>query len=275
MPDEGCVEQGDVILLSAEDGAANIVLRRLQAQHADLNRIHNLTFGRQNEPEYDLQAHLLRLEKLVFEKEASLVVIDPVMAYTGKVDTHRDSEVRKILSRISSMAERTGVAVVGVMHLTKNDRANPTYRVGGSVGFYAAARSVLAVSIHPENPGSRILAGLKGNLSILPDSLEFHIDSSYSQPILVWDGVVDFDAATLLGQRARDGNSKLEQASLFLTAFLQDGPHSVGAISDAAKVVGFSSRTLERAKKCLDIESNKRGVPGMQGGGAWYWELPK
>ena len=56
------------------------------------------------------------------------MIIDPVVAFTGEANTYRDSGVRQLLSPLALMAERTGAAVVGVMHLNKSpNRANSLY----------------------------------------------------------------------------------------------------------------------------------------------------
>ena len=61
------------------------------------------------------------------------------------------------------MAEELGCAVLVVVHLNKQRGGEPLYRIGGSIGQVAAARSVLGFGRDPEDPdddrGSRRLLG--------------------------------------------------------------------------------------------------------------------
>jgi predicted ATP-dependent serine protease len=60
------------------------------------------------------------LEQAIVETRAVLVVIDSVSAYLGMANSYRDSEVRAILAPLHALAERTGAAMWGAMHLTKD-----------------------------------------------------------------------------------------------------------------------------------------------------------
>src|SRR6476659_4625095 len=50
---------------------------------------------------------------------ASLMIIDPLSAYLGGVDSHKDAEVRALLLVVKEWSERTKIAVVAIMHLNK------------------------------------------------------------------------------------------------------------------------------------------------------------
>ena len=49
--------------------------------------------------------------------------------------------MRSILTPITDFASRTGIAVVGIMHMRKSE-ADAMLRVSGSIAFVAAARAV-------------------------------------------------------------------------------------------------------------------------------------
>lgn len=73
-----------------------------------------------------------------------MVLIDPIVAHiSGSIDSHRDHQVRRALSPVARLAHETGAAVVGIDHLNKSPGGNVLSRLGGSVAFGAAARSVL------------------------------------------------------------------------------------------------------------------------------------
>ena len=60
-----------------------------------------------------------------------LVIIDPLSAYFGSVDTFKESTVRAILSPLGDMASRFNVALVCIMHLNKGTSSKALYRTQG------------------------------------------------------------------------------------------------------------------------------------------------
>src|SRR5262249_44356010 len=173
----GDCEPGDVLILNAEDDLARTIKPRLLAMDADLSKIHALTElpdGDQGRPPV-LPDDLDRIEQTVIDLKVVFVVIDPLMAFlAGKVDAHKDSDVRRVLPRVKMLAERTQAAVLVVRHLNKlGSVSEPLYRGGGSIGIIGAARSALLVAKHPQDPGRRVLARTKGNLSAQPQALSY------------------------------------------------------------------------------------------------------
>src|SRR5262249_40869783 len=120
----------------------------------DDNGEHHISLAR------DLRA----LETAIAATQAALVIIDPLSAYLGDTESYKDSEVRGLLAALADLAERTGVAVLAVMHLTKDHQRRVIHRALGSVAFVAAARIVLAVAKDPEDEGRRLLLPVKNNL---------------------------------------------------------------------------------------------------------------
>jgi RecA-family ATPase len=73
--------------------------------------------------------------------DVRLLVIDPISAYLGAVGSHRNAEVRALLTPLSAMAAQLGVAVVAISHLNKGGGADALSRVTGSLAFVATARA--------------------------------------------------------------------------------------------------------------------------------------
>ena len=96
-------------------------------------------------------------------------------ALLANVDSHRDADVRSKLAALADFAERRHVAVVIVAHLNKNEATKAVYRVGGSIGFVALARSVLLFGRDPDS-GRRLIVPLKNNLAALGHAVEYEID---------------------------------------------------------------------------------------------------
>lgn len=277
-PDGVHCPSGAVVLLTAEDGLADTVVPRLITMGADRERVHALTAVRKagRERPFSLAVDLPRLDDVVADVErvgqrVRLVIVDPVSAYLGgDTDSYVDAEVRAVLAPLAQLADRRQIAVVGVLHLNKGT-AKAIYRVLGSVGFVAAARSALVVTPDPANAEGprRLFAPLKMNLAPRPLTLAFAIDGSRiaweAEPVL---GVNVEDALRGPVAEAYAERGAREDAEDFLQAELAEGPRLVRELQAAAREAGISWRTIERAKASLGIAAHREGF-----GGPWRWEL--
>ncbi len=250
-----------VLLLSAEDGLADTIVPRLAAAGADLGRVHALTEvsvidddGVQQVPP-SLPRDVPVIEKVVTEKNIKLVVVDVLMAYlAGKVDSHRDQDVRGVLHQLAAMAERTSCTVVLVRHLNKAGGGNALYRGGGSIGIVGAARAAYLVARDPEDADRRILAVTKLNLAAEPPSLAYRLvpDFALGCARVEWeDGPVEHTATTLLRHPVDDQDrTERDEAADWLTDYLigNGGTAPRKDILRAARAAGYSQATLKRAK---------------------------
>src|SRR5262249_1059245 len=154
-PDGGVAPIGNVLVFSLEDDAADTIRPRVTAMGGDEYRIY--VENREAKP-LSLQNDIHNLRELIINKEAALVVIDPLNPYIANVDTFNDAKVRKVLGPLSTAASATKAAVLAVMHLNKNEERGDLYRIGGSIGFIGAARLAFAVAKDPDDPAtSRLL----------------------------------------------------------------------------------------------------------------------
>lgn len=137
----------NVLMLSAEDGLGDTLRPRLDAVGADVLRV----FALKDLLTFDIRG-LLKLEEEIIEYSPTLVIIDPLFAFTGgKVDIHRANQCRVISAGLTAIAERHDCAMVAVRHLSKSRGAGNALNAGiGSIDFTAAARSVLLVGRDPE-----------------------------------------------------------------------------------------------------------------------------
>jgi putative DNA primase/helicase len=156
---EGKAPLGSVIVLSAEDGAADTIVPRLHAAGADLGRVQIVSAVRERDGKgrraFNLQVDLALLEKEIERiGDVTLIVIDPVSSNLGKTDSHKNAEVRGVLEPIGEMAERLRVAILSVTHFSKSGAGATTkalHRFIGSIAFVGAARIALAVIEDAEN----------------------------------------------------------------------------------------------------------------------------
>ena len=259
-----------MLLLSAEDGLADTIRPRLDTLGADATRIHHLAVLRAGEHERAIQlADTAALEQAIAETRARVLIIDPMSAYLGSTDSHRDAEVRGLVAPLAALAERTGVAILGIMHLSKGTQRPAIYRAIGSIGFAAAARIVLAVVADDECDDRRILAPVKSNLSAPPAALAYAL----AEGRLVWepDPVSDVDVDALLAGPGLDRQEHRE-ADAWLREALAEGPMLSRDVEPAAEQAGIARRTLFRAKHRLHVVAERVGGYGQKG--KWYWRLP-
>jgi putative DNA primase/helicase len=117
-----------------------------------------------------LERDIEAIEQRVLEMgDCKLIIVDPISAYLGSVDTHRNSDVRAVLAPLAKLAQRLGVAIVAVSHLNKGASASAAYRVTGSIAFTAAVRASLLLAKDKDVPERRLVLPGKNNLG--PDNL--------------------------------------------------------------------------------------------------------
>jgi hypothetical protein len=290
---EGIAPQGSVILLSAEDDAADMMKPRLVAAGADTERVHRLNAVVEHVSEknkrkrrFNLLTDLDRLYKVCRELgDVVMIGIDPIGSYIGSkdVDTHNDASLRGALDPVSEMASAAHVAIMSVAHFNKSGAMKSAVdRVMGGAGFVNAPRCALGLIDDPEDKDKRLLLGLKSNLGPLPMGLEMHLeladagqDHRTGEPIkathVVWDGTTDMSANEAMAVVTERGTPKLDQATAFLLEMLRDGPRPHGHIKSAARALGIKDKTLRNARDKLGIVADQ--VPGVPHGG-WVWSFP-
>jgi putative DNA primase/helicase len=181
---EGKARRGDVIYITAEDGAADTIRPRLEAAGARLKRIYlieRVNDYADSRP-FNLVTDLGRLEEVLRSlRKPRLVVIDPINACLSPTDFQRFNpnsvtEVRALLGRLESLAAKYRVAIVCISHFTKARAGSPLARITGSFAFVAAARSVFTVTRKQDDPNQRVFAPAKNNLGGDGNPLPFRIE---------------------------------------------------------------------------------------------------
>jgi putative DNA primase/helicase len=177
---EGQALCGSVVILSAEDAAADTIVPRLHAAQADLGRVQIIkaVIDEDQRRAFNLQRDLALLETEAKRiGDVVLVIIDPVSSYLGKTDSHKNAEVRGVLEPIGEFAERMGIAVLSVTHFSKagaNTTTKALHRFIGSIAFVGAPRIALAVIEEGAND-RRLLLHAKNNLALPPKGLGYRI----------------------------------------------------------------------------------------------------
>lgn len=273
--------QGAVIIMTAEDGLADTVRPRLDKMEADCNKIfaiegvhleqEDTQFKFWDDDElpvtdfFDLSRDIGLLEnKLNQLDDVKLIIIDPLSAYYGtKVDTHRNAAIRSVLAPLAEIAERHNVCIIGISHLRKSTSEAAIYRVTGSIGQTAAARSTWLIHPDKENQDRRLFICLKNNLSREKSGLAFEINDGrieYEQNIIT-------DSADDIFRYESEHGANVQEAIEFLDGLFVDDPNPKAiVVLEKARKAGISERTLRRAKAELNIISRQHTS------GYWRWE---
>lgn len=281
-------DRGSVVILSAEDDPADTIRPRLEAVGADLSRVFILdaviegyqSDGGEMHRAFNLVEDMARLGDLLAEiGDVALIVIDPITAYLGGADSHKNAEIRALLAPLSDMAAKHGAAVVCVSHLNKGGNSDALMRVTGSLAFVAASRAAFVVAKDQDNDARRLLLPLKNNIGNDQTGLAFTIHSAQVESAA---GLIDTsyvawepDGVTVTADEAMAQHGDLEErdavkdAKDFLKGLLADGPVRSKQIKQDAEGAGYSWRTIQRAQKSLGIEAIKEGMNS-----GWVWQLP-
>lgn len=254
---ESIPSRGDVVFLAAEDGLADTVRPRLDAMQADVSRVHVLQAIRVandgGERAFCLGTDIAWLEETITQTGALLVVIDPISSYMGDVNTYNDAEVRTVLMPLVTLAAKTNVAILVLMHLTKDTKAKATQRAMASMAFVAVPRIVLAVGSDPDEPNpfapgaKRALGSLKQNICEPATPWAYRTVNNRLEWIEPRDDIrVD---ALLAGTVHHDSEAR-QDVEAFLCRFLADGTwRRSDAIEAAAKNEGISHDRLKKTRK--------------------------
>ncbi len=292
---EGRAPLGNVVILSAEDDAADTLVPRLMAADADLERVEIIQMVRVYEkdtPDLPPQAtgerrmfSLLDDLKLLERKiedigDIALIIIDPLTAYLGvkKMDSYRTSDVRGVLAPLAELATKRNVAIVSVMHFNKNSSiTNAINRISDSVAFVAAARHAFVVMREPNTKQRRLFLKAKNNLAADTKGLAYGIEArlvadDIIAPNIVWETehvTISANEALATAESGPTEKSALAEAIEFLKDKLANGPVPATEVEDHAKALMISARTLRRSRKALGVATEK---PGLTEG--WIWKLP-
>jgi len=283
LPGEYLGTPSDVLIVATEDSWAHTIVPRLMAHGADLDRVHRIeAVTSDGLVPLSMPQDLGALEGVIGEVDAALVIFDPFLSrLDARLDTHKDAEVRLALEPLRDIAERTGAAFLGLIHVNKSQSTDPLTLLMGSRAFAAVARAVLFMIEDPDDPDRRLLGQAKSNLGRLDlPTLKLRIKSvkvADTDEGEVWTGKVVLDGESELTIRdavsaAGDGaevRTAVAEAADWLMDFLKGGPQAYGEVKRSARKVGHSESTLQRASKRLHAIKESAGYPRQT-----FWSLP-
>jgi putative DNA primase/helicase len=195
----------------------------------------------------------------------------------GKIDSHRNTDVRMVLEPIASFAEAHSVSVLGVTHIPKSHHSSALKAFLGSVGFIATCRCALLATAEPDTD-RRLFLSVKNSFGPLARGIGYRIMTKEISlgivaPYVAWsDEPVDLNADQALAAANADlrDPGAMRQAQEFLRELLKDGPVDAKEGEEAARANGIAERTLKRARTNLGVKATKAGFEE-----GWQWSLSK
>jgi hypothetical protein len=274
LPDGTVAPCGRVLILTAEDGLSDTIRPRLDALGADPTNIAVLEAIREGDgtrSAVSLVNDLPMVAAAVRDVQPTMVVVDPLNAYLGRTDTHRDSEVRATLAPLIDLAEQERFALPMIGHLSKDAQRAALHRPGGSIAFVAAARIVLALAADPNDPTRRLLAPIKSNICRPAPTLAYRITDDR----LVWDtAAVEMNVEDIFRAQSPGDREEQTDAEKVIRDLLDDETSWPMVARDAFKAAdahGISERTMQRTARRMGIQIRRLGFGS---GGKWVWHRP-
>jgi energy-coupling factor transporter ATP-binding protein EcfA2 len=266
-------------ILSLEEPPDRLAAR-LHAAGADLDRVEVLgdveDFDDEGNPfrrRWALPRDVSILGRLIEELQIQLVVIDG-LGYSIAGDSHNYAVVGSALAALAGEAERSGAAILGLVHPPKG-ASDPITAAIGSTAWTAIPRISIVLGVDPndESGARRLVRVAKSNYKEPANGLQFRIgDDPEFECGYVTALYSDDTAADVIVGAPVSLEEKGERAEArdILRTLLADGPMD-GA--EVTKATGFSERTLRRARKDIGVQTEaRRNERGRVLG--WTWSLP-
>jgi hypothetical protein len=283
LPGEWHGEHRSVVYVGHEDDRSSVLVPRLTAAGADLDRFQFVDIDTRA---FTVAQDVDELAAALADLSVGLVVIDPLDSHLGAgIDTHKKAEVQATIEALARLAQKLRCGVLGIGHLNKAPIRDLLAKVVGSVGFTTSVRSVLAVGEHPEIETEAICVVAKANMTDRHAVPAIHfrvVEGLVPHP----DGGIAITTArveivreqqgirpdAVLGASAED-RSEFQHAQMVIRGNLSGGAHmrSRDLAEAAREIYGVSARTLHRARKSLGVEAYQKDrewwlrIPGADG----------
>ncbi len=261
---DGSPSQGpsDVVMIKPEDHTSSVVLPRLLAAGADVERIHLIGQDADSvrfPDDFEAVAEQIRAIR------PSLVVIDPLTMVIGSgLDANTQADMIAVLHPLRELAREVEFAQLTTRHTKKNTSLGAMSAGVGSFVQNGIARAVFLLGKHPNVEGVRVLAATKTNLSQPPRSRALEYVERNGQPVVEWREAVAFSADDLATMKR--GTTARDKTCEFLTDLLSQHPEGLPVCDTTVLLheAGFAKRTSERARGDDRFERFQKDVDGQK-----------
>lgn len=261
-----------VAYCSREDGIEDTLKPRLEWAGAATHRIHFLTGLKRSGRVQPLTLQDVdALDREIARNEYALLVIDPLQSYLGpNVDMSKPEETRPVLDALGMLARKHRCTIILIRHMRKGSADRAIYRGMGGMDIAGAARSMLMVGRDPDDRTLRVMAQSKASIGVEGGALQFRINGlPDNRAEFVWCGTSDRTAEDVVApDKTSEEKSALDYAKELIAKELSGGPVPTKEFEEAMRQYGVKGKTLERARKELEIIPRKSGR-------SWTVELPK
>jgi hypothetical protein len=272
----------DVLYVGMEDDRQSVTVPRLMAAGADLERFQFVDVD-DHTGSFALDTHIDDLQALAARRDVGLIVLDPLDAHLGNVDSYKKAEVQSTVGRLAALTQHLRCGALGIAHLNKGTTTDLLERINGSRGFSSSVRSVLGLGAHPANPDERLCLVAKANLAdkTAVPAIRFRIEGTTVHAdngdpfnvatVVLLGEELGHDPSSLLSTLTGEERTEADEATDWLAGMLADGPLPKAELAAFAEHEGFSPKTLRTARERLHIvvqrDETTKGRPSL-------WHLP-
>ena len=236
--------------LTNEDEVADTSLKRFIRAGGDSHR-----FAYSAELQHHMTLKKNELISAIRQSGCRLFIIDPVQAFLPEgANLGSVTKMRPIFTMLANIAKTTGVAIVLVGHLNKNESSKDIHRGFGSADIAAAVRSILMVEMDKNDRKKRWVRAIKSNFD----------ESDYARIRLIMDDERKLSFAEFEDEKieTQPAGTKIEIASAILQEILKDSPMPVSEINQFMAEEGIGPKTAQRAKVRIGaVQEYRNGIP--------------
>jgi len=275
-------ECGSVLILNTEDDPETEIHKRLRTNGADMAKCHVIDSvtrkDKTGERLFSLTRDLNKLKKEMDKfGDVRLVIIDLLDTYLGAaVDSHKGTDISIVVAPLKRFATQNHIAILGLMHLNKNEQSSFLYRLLGSVKFVGIPRVVEFITKDKKDFRIRYFHIAKLNHDIVEDwdDLKF---AFHKEP----DGRIMIDLETdvppietqigpVTKEDLREGRKKKDEAVAILRELFEHD--TAPEVVPAAEVISAHPDIYLTA---WGKARNEVGVKSFQKDGVHWWKLKK
>ena len=276
------------IIIGPEDDWDTVMVPRLKAAGADLDRIYKIDVetaiddhvAQTRSIKFPLDVDMI--EEAMHETGAKLLIVDPAPSLM-QGDMNKVQDVRSSYEPLIALAQRHEIALVLINHFGKGG-GSVSAKLSGSHAWRDLTRSYLAFATDEES-GERIFSQDKNNYAESKGSYKFALESvdvttddgeTASVARVNFLGETDQTVGEIINRDSFGGDdegSTRSEAAEWLLAFLDREPWEFprASIIKAARAEGYSEATMKRAKDNAAVTHGRTSaVPSTT-----IWKHPK